>query len=66
MVPICITYGNRLIRIPGDIDDLEAFRRWARSDEFPREARFSYLGGELWVDLGEEVAPPRPNKAPHS
>jgi Uma2 family endonuclease len=42
---------NGGVRIPGSVVDLESFRRWARSDEFPEGGRFSYLAGELWVDL---------------
>src|ERR1051326_1394939 len=42
------------IRIPPWVVDLESFRRWARSDDFPERGRFSYLAGELWVDLSME------------
>ena len=42
------------IRIPHFVDDLESFRRWARSDEFPERGRFSHLNGELWVDAMPE------------
>jgi Uma2 family endonuclease len=41
------------VRIP-PLSDQEAFRRWARSPEFPERGRFSYLNGELWVDLSME------------
>jgi Uma2 family endonuclease len=41
-------------RIPDDVVDLESFRRWARSDDFPEQGRFSYLNGELWVDVMPE------------
>jgi Uma2 family endonuclease len=40
--------------IPGWVVDLDSFRRWARSDDFPRRGRFSYLAGDLWVDLSKE------------
>src|SRR5260370_790088 len=40
--------------IPAWVDDLESFRRWARSDEFPERGWFSYLNGEIWVDLSME------------
>jgi Uma2 family endonuclease len=40
--------------IPGWVDDLESFRRWAYSDEFPERGQFSYLNGEIWVDLSME------------
>jgi len=42
------------VRIPGWVVDLESFRRWARSDSCPERGWFSYLAGELWVDLGME------------
>jgi Uma2 family endonuclease len=40
--------------IPAWVDDLESFRRWAHSDEFPERGSFSYLNGEIWVDLSME------------
>jgi Uma2 family endonuclease len=45
---------NGEARIPGSVVDLESFRGWARSEEFPERGRFSYLAGELWVDLTME------------
>jgi hypothetical protein len=42
------------VRIPAWVVDLESFRRWARSDEFPDQGRISYLRGEVWVDLSME------------
>jgi Uma2 family endonuclease len=36
------------------ISDLESFRRWARSDDFPEHGWYSHLNGELWVDLSME------------
>lgn len=42
------------IRIPGDVTDLDSFRRWAHSDAFPDRGRFSYLQGEVWVDMSPE------------
>lgn len=41
-------------RIPDGIADLESFRRWTQSTEFPDEGRFSYLDGQLWVDWSME------------
>jgi Uma2 family endonuclease len=40
--------------IPAWVDDLESFRRWAHSYEFPERGSFSYLNGEIWVDLSME------------
>jgi hypothetical protein len=37
------------IRIPR-ITNLESFRRWARTDQYPEHGWYSYLQGELWAD----------------
>ncbi len=42
------------IRIPGKAASLEAFRRWARSPDFPTRGRYSYLRNEVWVDMSAE------------
>jgi Uma2 family endonuclease len=42
------------VRIPAWVVDLDSFRRWAKSDAFPTQGWFSYLGGGLWVDLSME------------
>jgi Uma2 family endonuclease len=42
------------IRIPADVVDLESFCRWAVSERSPERGRFSYLAGEIWVDLSME------------
>jgi Uma2 family endonuclease len=41
-------------RIPAWVRDLESFRRWAKSESFPKFGWFSYLDGELWVGTGME------------
>jgi Uma2 family endonuclease len=53
MVSIILTEAGQ-VQIPAEVVDLESFRRWARSDEFPEHGRFSYLAGNLWVDLSME------------
>jgi Uma2 family endonuclease len=40
--------------IPAWVHDLNSFRRWARSDEFPETGRICYLNGEVWVDMTKE------------
>ena len=40
--------------IPDWISDLGSFRQWARSDEFPESGRYSFLDGEIWVDVSME------------
>src|SRR3982750_2296472 len=44
------------VRIPPEVIDLESFRRWARSDDYPDRGDFCWLGGEIWVDLSMENA----------
>jgi Uma2 family endonuclease len=42
------------VRIPSWVNDLESFRRWSRSDEYPERGWVSYLDGEVWVDTDME------------
>ena len=42
------------IRIPGWVRVLRSFRRWACSEEFPERGRFSFIDGEVWVDMSPE------------
>jgi Uma2 family endonuclease len=42
------------VTIPAWVDDLESFRRWARSEEFPESGRICFLDGEVWVDMSKE------------
>ncbi len=42
------------VSLPPWVDDLESFRRWAYSDDFPTTGWFSYLGGVIWVDPSRE------------
>jgi Uma2 family endonuclease len=53
MRDVVIANGTE-VRIPGSVVDLESFRRWARSDALPEHGWFSYLAGEIWVDLSME------------
>jgi Uma2 family endonuclease len=41
------------IEIP-TIEDLEAFRRWALSEEFPQRGRIDYIAGRVEVDMSPE------------
>lgn len=41
-------------RIPAQARDLEGFRLWARSDEFPETGRIDYLAGDIEVDMSPE------------
>jgi Uma2 family endonuclease len=39
------------VAIPANLDSLEAFRRWADSDAYPDTGRYSWLQGQLLVDV---------------
>lgn len=42
------------VRIPAWVVDLESFRHWADSDNFPQRGRYCYLNGIIWVDVSME------------
>jgi Uma2 family endonuclease len=42
------------VRIPSWVNDLESFRRWSRSDDYPERGWVSFLDGEIWVDTHME------------
>jgi Uma2 family endonuclease len=42
------------VRIPSWVNDLESFRRWSRSDDYPERGWVSFLEGEIWVDTNME------------
>ncbi len=43
-----------LLSVPFWVVDLESFRRWTDSDDFPEKTRALYLKGEVWVDMGRQ------------
>lgn len=49
-----IVIDSQTVCIPSWIVDLDSFRRWMRSDEFPESGRICYLEGEVWVDMSKE------------
>lgn len=51
---MCAIVIEERVLIPDGISDLESFRRWARSDDFPQRGRFSFLNGEMWIDMSPE------------
>ena len=50
---VCVLLEDR-IEVPLSIRSLADFRRWARSDAFPRRGRIDYLQGRLEVDMSPE------------
>jgi Uma2 family endonuclease len=43
-------YIEEEVLIPDWVVDLESFRRWARSDDFPSSGWYSFINGMIWVD----------------
>jgi Uma2 family endonuclease len=52
MTTVALDEGQ--VHIPNWVVDLQSFRRWADSDEFPQTGRIGYLKGEVWVDMSKE------------
>ncbi|HEV3074216.1 MAG TPA: Uma2 family endonuclease [Thermoanaerobaculia bacterium] len=50
--PSVIVEGGQ--RIPAGVQDLEEFRRWSESDQFPERGRIDYLQGDVEVDMSPE------------
>lgn len=42
------------VSVPEWVTDLDSFRRWADSEDFPETGRICYLNGEVWVDMSKE------------
>ena len=37
--------------VPPSVVDHASFRNWARSEDFPKQGRFAWLDGMIWMDL---------------
>src|SRR3989304_3165164 len=42
------------VRVPEEETDLESFRHWAYSKEFPECGKIVFLQGEVWIDMSPE------------
>lgn len=40
--------------VPGWVNDLASFSRWAESPGFPETGRVSYIQGDVWMDMSME------------
>jgi Uma2 family endonuclease len=49
-----ITNESDQVQVPEWVVDLDSFRRWADTDEFPDTGRIYFLKGEVWVDMSKE------------
>ncbi len=57
MVRLALVGSDQLVdhvEIPPWVIDLDSFRRWADSDDFPDWGRIDYIKGEVWVDMSKE------------
>jgi Uma2 family endonuclease len=43
------------IRMPASFADLDEFRDWSKSGDYPDRGDYFYLRGDLWVDLSMET-----------
>ncbi|MCZ6795154.1 MAG: hypothetical protein O7J95_16240 [Planctomycetota bacterium] len=48
-----LVFEERL-HIPLDVGSLDAFRRWALSDDFPEEGRIDFVASQIEVDMSRE------------
>lgn len=56
MTSVAVVLEDELdeLRIPAESHELEAFRRWVHSPEFPERGRIDYLEGDIEVDVSPE------------
>jgi Uma2 family endonuclease len=54
MRDVTVLYESEAVVIPDWVVDLESFRRWADSEDFPKHGRIWYLQGNVWVDMSKE------------
>ena len=53
---VMVLVDTSLLRVPGWVADIQAFRRWTDEDDFPEEGRVTWLRGEVWADMsGEQI-----------
>jgi Uma2 family endonuclease len=49
----CVSIESR-VEIPGEIESLREFRRWALSDDCPEDVRIDYIDGRIEVDMAAD------------
>src|SRR5262245_51095446 len=42
------------IAVPEWVRDVESFRRWSETDDFPQDRPVWWLNGEVWIDMSRE------------
>ncbi len=51
---VTYVYEDELVSVPSWVVNLESFRRWVDSDDFPETGRIWWLKGEVWIDMSKE------------
>src|SRR5207247_10349581 len=49
-----IIFETAQVTIPDWVHDLESFRRWNDTDDFPTDGCIWWLRGEVWADMSTE------------
>jgi Uma2 family endonuclease len=49
-----IIFETGQVTIPEWVNDLESFRRWNETDDFPADGSIWWLRGEVWADMSAE------------
>src|SRR5438270_9213282 len=42
------------LHVPGTVVDIESFRRWTDTEEFPERGNIWWLRGGVWADMSKE------------
>lgn len=53
MAEPAVVFEERL-RVPAGVHTLTAFRRWAFSEDFPKDGRIDFLAGDVEVEMSPE------------
>ena len=55
MATVILQGTEEEVHIPTWVVDLESFRRWYNSDDFPESGRIDYIQGAVWVDTARQA-----------
>src|SRR5262249_22600433 len=44
------------LHVPGWVVDIESFRKWTETEEFPERGNIWWLRGEVWADMSKQQA----------
>ena len=45
---------DEAMRVPDSVVDLESFREWVYSEDFPEHGKVAFIQGEVWVEMNAE------------